>query len=476
MLLFCCLALLTQATIQSEARATVIEEYEKYLDSQGGRGTAGSLFQPLLAESISKQLRKHLDAANRHFRAGRLNLALQEIERASGLAPRSMTIAVALAELYNRVGRHDEAIKVAKTVLESMPQSAQPHDIVGTAFLRMNKPALAVKEYQEVIRKAPDHAIGYHHLGDAYWAVGKLEEALRKYDEALKRDPRAVDATVKSAALMQELGNNSKAIERARLALELAPQHALARAILGNALFATLEYSAAEEQYMTAIRLQPKFPYFLERLGELLVKRNDTAKAVTVYRRILEHDPPHLGAHQQLAKLYRQEKKPALAQYHLGFMAFASGKPKEAIEHYQAAVRQDPTLKGAYLDLATIYLRQKDPRTAASMAAKALALDSSDAVAHSILGQSRIAEGKAQEGREHLRRAIEANPGYSAAYLHLADLLKSEQKCQEAVAYYEKAIRRAAQAAATYRRLGDCYEALGRPDKATEAYRRAGGP
>jgi tetratricopeptide (TPR) repeat protein len=448
-----------------------IEDYQKFLESQGGRGGTG-MFAPLFEESMAKRLRQHLIAADRYFAAGQLNLAVREVETASTLAPGSMSIAVALAELYNKVGRHEEAIKIARVVLEEMPQSVQPHDIIGTAYLGMNKPELAAKEYQQVVRSAPETATGYHHLGDAYWSLGKPRQALAQYEEARKHDPRATDIILKSAAVLQELGRNLEAIERARHALELAPQDALARAILGNAHLASGDYDQAEAQYLIAIKLQPKFTYFWERLGELYVK-TAPAKAVSVYRQILSRDPAHLVAHQKLAGLYKQENKPALAEYHWGFVALAGGRQREAIKHYRAALRHDPRLKGAYLDLATIYLKQKDTKAAAAAATKALDLDSTDATAYSILGQSMSAEGNKAEAEQHFKQAIQSNQAYWPAYLQLGDLVRAQNRCKEAVVLYEKAIRLAPQRQETYRKLGDCYISLGRNEEATQAYRKA---
>ncbi|MCC7486139.1 MAG: tetratricopeptide repeat protein [Burkholderiales bacterium] len=454
------------------ARATVIDDYERFLESQRGRG--GALALPP-GGGESGPVARHLESADRHYRAGRIDAAVREVERARELVPASMSIATALADLYLRAGRNEEALRTARVVQAAVPASAQAHAIAGSALLAMGNATLAAREFEELVRKAPGRTLGYRRLGDAYWALGRPAEALAQYEMALERAPRSVDAAVKIAAVGQELGDPpQRALERARRAVGLAPGHALARALLGNALLAAGRPREAQREYAAAVRLQPRYTYFLERLAAAHARLDEPAQAIAAYRRVLARDPAHVGAHRELSSLYRAANEPGLAEYHLGVLALAAGSPAKAIEHYGAALRHDPKLKGAYLDLAAVHLRQKNPGAAAAAAERALEIDGKDATAWSLLGRSRRAAGNPGEAEKKFRQAIAVDPGYWPAYVHLADLLRESGRCEEAVGYYSRAAGRSQSAAPVYRKLGDCYQALGRSEDAARAYRAAG--
>jgi tetratricopeptide (TPR) repeat protein len=95
-------------------------------------------------------------------------------------------------------------------------------------------------------------------------------------------------------------------------------------------------------------------------------------EARDAYRRALELDPHHAGAHINLGRLFHGEGRleEALGHYRLALQADPedptaafdlaialedSGRAHEAIDAYQQAIRCDPTLADAYFNLARLY-------------------------------------------------------------------------------------------------------------------------
>src|SRR6185295_13232126 len=66
--------------------------------------------------------------------------------------------------------------------------------------------------------------------------------------------------------------------------------------------------------------------------------RQDPARAIACYRRLLAADPRHPGAHYQLGKILLHD-----------------GKVDEAIAHLEQSVEVQPALKGAHYQLAKAY-------------------------------------------------------------------------------------------------------------------------
>ena len=146
-----------------------------------------------------------LDAGQRHpvlfnlraqsrKRAGRMEEALADLERARAFDAKSAVLASEIAECLNGLGRHEEALAAAKDAL---------------ALDR----TLGVAWYQ----KAMAHA-----------AMIDLDAARKAFREALRRDPDLADAHAQLASLEAEQGNYDAARRHVEEALHRNPKHPIA--------------------------------------------------------------------------------------------------------------------------------------------------------------------------------------------------------------------------------------------------------
>jgi len=185
---------------------------------------------------------------------------------------------------------------------------------------------------------------------------------------------------------------------------------------------------------------------------------------------------------------------------------------RTAIEHFDAAVRADPTYAPAYAALAdsynqlgTVLLGSEPPSVmrprAAEAAIRALQIDPDLAEAHATLGYVKHYDWQWAEAERELRRALELNPSYALGHIWYANFLICRKRLDEAVAEVRKAeeldplsmivltnvgwtlyyARRLPEAVEEYRkalsldpsyvqahwRLGDAYLRLGRFEDAT---------
>ena len=116
---------------------------------------------------------------------GNLHLAAVALWNARRLIPEDKTLSVALAELYNRIGRYEDAAELAHRVAKALPEWAEPHHILGTAYLGQGQTQKAIEEFEKFVQKAPDVAEGHHQLGNAYLYRGQKAEALAAFEAAL---------------------------------------------------------------------------------------------------------------------------------------------------------------------------------------------------------------------------------------------------------------------------------------------------
>jgi cytochrome c-type biogenesis protein CcmH/NrfG len=78
-----------------------------------------------------------------------------------------------------------------------------------------------------------------------------------------------------------------------------------------------------------------------------------------------------------------------------------------------------------------------------------------------------------REGTDHLKRAVEVEPGRAAAWYYLGEALNHMDDLTGALAAYEKAVElQPANPKALYG-MGKVLDRLNRPDEATAMYRRS---
>lgn len=125
---------------------------------------------------------------------------------------------------------------------------------------------------------------------------------------------------------------------------------------------------------------------------------------------------------------------------------------KDAINHFEESIRQDPKFALAYTGLADAYsilasysLEYVPPREgfpkAKTAAEKALSIDDHLAEAHASLGLVKFYYEWDWNGAEaEFKKAIELNPGYAQAHQYYADFVKSFGRFDEALEEMRKAL------------------------------------
>lgn len=144
----------------------------------------------------------------------------------------------------------------------------------------------------------------------------------------------------------------------------------------------------------------------------------------------------------------------ALEEYLQGRYLYFNKRTEEnlrkAIEHFQTAVKEDPTYASAYAGMADCYKAlaavqfsvlspDESRRRAEEAAEQALKLDSGLAEAHSALGVIKHYNWDWDAAERGLKRAIELNPNYALAHMAYADYLMSRGRVEESLAAADRA-------------------------------------
>ena len=102
-----------------------------------------------------------------------------------------------------------------------------------------------------------------------------------------------------------------------------------------------------------------------------------------------------------------------VAYYDLGLVDAAAGGVDTAVADYRTAIFYNPTYTPAMFNLAAL-LRQGQPDQAVALYRRILSVKPADADTELNLGLLLMRTGSADEGRAHVRRAIQADPSLAA--------------------------------------------------------------
>jgi len=180
-------------------------------------------------------------------------------------------------------------------------------------------------------------------------------------------------------------------------------------------------------------------------LAEILAVKQEIAQEISEKLRL------QLSGEEQGQLAKRGTENPEAYQDYLrGRYHSNPASPEKAIEYFNQAIDKDPNYAQAYSGLADSYILQAvvRGRTIGEFyqrellaAQKALELDDTLAEAHTSMGRVKGGHGwDWASGEEHLKRAIELNPNYEAAYSSYAHQLSRQGRLNEAIAEMKKAL------------------------------------
>jgi len=137
----------------------------------------------------------------------RLPEAEKQYEATLAVDPRAAVAANNLAWLYAAGNRNlDQAVQLAKTALQQLPDDPHVTDTLGWAFYRKNMATLAIPYLESSVQKDPSDPSSFYHLGMAYAQAGQFEKAKKSLQRALgfKSD---FDGAEEARKTLSQIGN-----------------------------------------------------------------------------------------------------------------------------------------------------------------------------------------------------------------------------------------------------------------------------
>ncbi len=346
--------------------------------------------------------------------------------------------------------------------------------LTGSFLLAQNQSARAADSpaavgAQSVAKgKTPDRAAAYYHFALAHMyeeqvaTYGRSElatKAIEEYRAAIDADPTSAYLTSGLAELYAKTGRIRDAVVEAQDIIKHNPNNLEARRLLGRIYLRSLGdmqagsgsesvLKLAIDQYEQIIRLQPDSMDDHLLLGRLYRLNNDLQKAENEFKTAVKLQPGSEEAVTTLAYLYNE----------LGDTARAT--------QVLSSVPNGERSAKLYSALGYTYEQQKQYKNAVEAYRHAIELDRDNLDAIRGLAQNLLNDGQADAALEQYKVIADANPEDAQTYVRIAEIYRKQGKFDVALENLKKAESMVQDSVEVPYNIAAIYQAQGRYDEA----------
>jgi tetratricopeptide (TPR) repeat protein len=335
----------------------------------------------------------------------------------------------------------------------------------------------AIQEYRLAIENDPNSEYLNSGLAELYAKTGRIRDAVLEAQEILKRDPNNLEARkLLGRIYLRSLGDpqaGSQSQEMLKLAIEqfeaiirIQPKSVDDRLLLGRLYRLNNELLKAENEFKTAVQLQPQGEDAVTSLAYLYNEEGDSKRAIEVLSRIPEA--------QRTSKVYAA----------LGYSYEQLKQYKQAIAAYKKSVELDQDNLDSMRGLAQNLMN--DGQTEAALAQYTLIADADPKDAQAFLRMAEIHRrgGKFDLALATLKKAALLVQDSLEVPYNTALVYEAQGRFEEAAQLIQQLLQKTAKADGNYNtgernnrtvfleRLGNVYRQQGKTQLALETFRK----
>jgi len=419
------IALLGLAPIPLSVRELQAKAYQSTKD---GDYLAASQYLADIAEYYPWRYELNLQAGRYALQAGNPKAAIQYLERPGMAAHLSIDDLILLGDAYHQDGDPNKAEDTWKRSTE-LGDKIQAYERLANLHLQRKDYASAINEFQKIQNLDPSQINLYYQLGLLYAATDPLK-ALPFLIQAVGVDPTRAS---QAQALYDKIRTAS-----------LFDDPAYTFLISGRQLANLGEWELASAAFQHAIDLQPGYAdawaFIAEAKQQVAIQEAGAAGDIGIseLKRAVQLDPNSTLVNTFMGIYWERQEEYSQAQYYLeraiaqnptdpylfselGNILSKAGDLPAAESRYEEAIRIAPQDPLFYCLLAEFALEQQIQirELALPAARQALNLDPGNAHALDVMAQVMLMLQDYHSAERFILKALQADPGYVQAYLHL---------------------------------------------------------
>ena len=431
-----------------------------------------------------------------------------ELGKAVAVDPTNRTSRFVLASFYLVNKQLDKAELAYKALADLDKDKPEGQAVLADFYSSINRLDEAVAIYQNILGQSPDFTQGRYRLGEIMLMRGDTAGAMAQVDEVLKKDQKDRQALLLRARVRAQTGETNDLLAAVEDLKEVLVQEPNSRAGLYFIAQANFNLGNMDQARGFAGDLERNYPdYIPAKLMQVQISlATGDAKlaqrlATELIDRINQATPDRNSSPQMLAevrmKAYLSRGSAALEQgntaaarkdfmmardvaprdtyayINLASVALAENKTDEAIGFYENALAIESTNFNALSGLIRIHARNNEIGKAHARLDQVLGSYPSNASLHYLKAQAYGFERNSAQAEAELRKTLEIDPNYIAAYSALGALFVNTKQADRAIGEYQKIIERRPDNAAAYTMIGMLDDARQNYDAAAESYKKA---
>ncbi len=372
------------------------------------------------------------------------------------------------AQLYYSDARWQDSINACEEALKICLDLPEIYKIYGNSLQQMGKFPEAMGYYAKALSKDPYLAEVYANIGSLYAKQNNWQEAINYYQKALNIDPKQAKICLHLSRAWERIGEDERALNALFQALSLQPEILTVSQYiqLADDLLAEDKTKLAISCYEHGVKRQPLSKILYLKLIKVLEQDGQSNEAAS-YRQIIanlpENDSLPAAKKLRIQRLLDSTATKFLLPVNAAENTNSDETPRYA-KRYPLGRRQ-----AQRKDLSASDAHQESDRSSASFKSqqqlKPNVKESQKLLSHSNKEESLTVEQYLEE--------LTKQPNSSTIRLNLANLYARQQRWQEAVSYYQQAIKIEPDLAIAHLRLGKICGILGKHLEGAEFIYRA---
>ena len=289
-----------------------------------------------------------------YLQEGQLRPAEEQFLAANQLASRQADVHLSLGQLNAAENKWPQAEKEFELAIQLDPANSQMVSVYAEFLVSRQEFGKAIALAQRFVETNPNDAAGHMLLGVVQFKAKNNVAAHKEFERTIELDPKNVQAYLQSGAVYQHENQNDAALAQYLKALDLQPDSAQLRALVGNLYLIKDELENARKYYRAALETDPNFAVALTNMAWIDAtegKNLDVALDMAQRARSQMPDDPavadtlawvmykkgnYSGAAPLLEECIRKSPDSAQFHYHLGLVLLAGGRKGNGKTQLQA--------------------------------------------------------------------------------------------------------------------------------------------
>lgn len=330
------------------------------------------------AELIAPDDLKVLDASVRsHIAVQKIDIArviLKNMNRLAGYDPAWL---YRIAELQMQVNNPGDAVYSLQKSIQGNSTFLPAQVKLVEALLALGNIAKAQLQAQQIVQSFPEQAVGHQLLGDIAQQKGRLKDALKYYKKALATQPNAIHV-IKIYGVYDQLGENDKAQRLLQKWLDEHPRDFVVVEALAEVFVKTNQLDQAARRYEQLLVEFPQQHRWHNNLAYLYFKTGNP-KALAFAQQAWEISPedPQVndtlglilldqGKAEEALRFFRdahfRQSADADIRYHMALALHALGRVQQAVKELEYALANGQVFDGVEAARALLQKLQENQR------------------------------------------------------------------------------------------------------------------